>query len=178
MAPRFSGPIPPHLSILPLITLQRYACAIFLGRNIRTSFLLSALAESQMTPFSTLKRHIESSPRKGRDSGRSDFDGARRRPPLQQLRSCATLCRIGTGQSHCYFCRSEWFNENDARWRLGEQQVKKSVYFDVFDRPGWPSPDELRHYFLAPPGQRWTFVDGESASWGLDAEGVDGTEHL
>jgi hypothetical protein len=61
---------------------------------------------------------------------------------------------------------------------LAEQQVKKSVYFDVFDRPGWPSPDELQHYFLAPPGQRWTFGDGENDSWGLTAEGVDGTEHL
>ena len=56
--------------------------------------------------------------------------------------------------------------------------MKKKVYFDVFDRRGWPSPDELQHYFLAPPGQRWTFGEGESESWGLDAEGVDGTEHL
>jgi hypothetical protein len=56
--------------------------------------------------------------------------------------------------------------------------VKKSVYFDVFDRRGWPSPDELQHYFLAPPGQRWTFGDGEGRSWGLTAQGVDGTEHL
>jgi hypothetical protein len=56
--------------------------------------------------------------------------------------------------------------------------VKKSIYFDVFDRSGWPSPDELQHYFLAPPDQRWTFHDGESPSWGLDAEGVDGTEYL
>jgi hypothetical protein len=61
---------------------------------------------------------------------------------------------------------------------LAEQEVKKSVYFDVFDRPGWPSPSELEHYFLAPPGRRRAFGDGESASWGLDAEGVDGTEHL
>jgi hypothetical protein len=28
--------------------------------------------------------------------------------------------------------------------------VKKSVYFDVFDRRGWPAPEELQHYFLAP----------------------------
>lgn len=56
--------------------------------------------------------------------------------------------------------------------------MKRSVYFDVFDRRGWPSPDELQHYFLAPPGQRWTFGDGEGRSWGLTAKGVDGTEHL
>jgi hypothetical protein len=61
---------------------------------------------------------------------------------------------------------------------LAEQQVKKSAYFDVFDRRGWPSPDELQHYFLAPPGQRWTFGEGKNDPWGLTAKGVDGTEHL
>jgi hypothetical protein len=30
--------------------------------------------------------------------------------------------------------------------------MKKGVYFDVFDGPGWPSPSELQRYFLAPPG--------------------------
>jgi hypothetical protein len=56
--------------------------------------------------------------------------------------------------------------------------VKKSVYFDVFDRRGWPAPEELQHYFLAPPGQRWTFGPGRNDCWGLAAEGADGTEHL
>jgi Immunity protein Imm1 len=56
--------------------------------------------------------------------------------------------------------------------------VKKRVYFDVFDGRGWPAPSELQHYFLAPPGQRWTFGEGENDCWGLTAEGVDGTEHL
>ena len=43
-------------STLPLMKLQRYACAMFLWRNIRTSFLLSTLVESQMMSFSTLKQ--------------------------------------------------------------------------------------------------------------------------
>jgi Immunity protein Imm1 len=55
--------------------------------------------------------------------------------------------------------------------------MRKSVYFDVFDRRGWPSPSELQHYFLAPPGRRWTF-ETRNECWGLKAEGVDGTEHL
>jgi hypothetical protein len=29
--------------------------------------------------------------------------------------------------------------------------VKKRIYFDVFDGRGWPAPNELEHYFLAPP---------------------------
>lgn len=56
--------------------------------------------------------------------------------------------------------------------------MKKRIYFDVFDGSGWPAASELQHYFLAPPGQRWTFGDGENDCWGLRAEGVDGTEHL
>jgi hypothetical protein len=57
--------------------------------------------------------------------------------------------------------------------------MRKTVYFDVFDGRGWPSPEQLRPYFLAPPGQRWTFDGGNgNDSWGLTAEGVDGTEHL
>jgi hypothetical protein len=42
---------------------------------------------------------------------------------------------------------------------------------------GWPRPSDLELYFLAPRGQRWTFESGND-SWGLAAEGVDGTEHL
>jgi Immunity protein Imm1 len=55
--------------------------------------------------------------------------------------------------------------------------MKKRVYFDVFDGPGWPAPNELRRYFLAPPGRRWTFETGND-SWGLSAQGIEGTEHL
>ena len=35
--------------------------------------------------------------------------------------------------------------------------MRKRVYFDIFDGPGWPSPVQLQRYFLAAPGQRWLF---------------------
>src|ERR1044071_2666989 len=53
----------------------------------------------------------------------------------------------------------------------------KRTYFDGFDGRGWPTPSQLEHYFLAPPGQRWTFETGND-SWGFDLFGADGTEHL
>ena len=55
--------------------------------------------------------------------------------------------------------------------------MKKRIYFDKFDGIGWPQLKQLERYFLSPPGQRWTFETGND-SWGLDLEGVDGTEHL
>jgi hypothetical protein len=55
--------------------------------------------------------------------------------------------------------------------------MRKSTYFDVFDGPGWPSPNELQHYFLSPAGRRRAFGT-DNDCWGLSAEGVDGTEHL
>jgi len=55
--------------------------------------------------------------------------------------------------------------------------MKKRVNFDVFKRAGWPAPNELEHYFLAPPGQQWFYANGNDAA-SLRAEGVDGTEHL
>jgi hypothetical protein len=36
----------------------------------------------------------------------------------------------------------------------------------------WPKPEEIEHYFLAPPGERWFFETGN------DREGADGTEQL
>jgi hypothetical protein len=58
--------------------------------------------------------------------------------------------------------------------------MRKRAYFDVFKfihENAWPSPSQLEPYFLAPPGQRWTFDTGND-NWGLYAEGVDGTEGL
>lgn len=55
--------------------------------------------------------------------------------------------------------------------------MRKRSSFDAFDRWSWPDPKELEPYFLAPPGERWTFETGND-SWGLALEGVDGTEHL
>jgi hypothetical protein len=47
--------------------------------------------------------------------------------------------------------------------------MRKCVYFDVFDGPGWPAPRELERYFLGPPGQRWTFR-GRNDCWGLNVK--------
>lgn len=38
--------------------------------------------------------------------------------------------------------------------------VYKRAYFGRFDGRGWPSLDQLRPYFLAPPGRRWFFETG------------------
>lgn len=58
--------------------------------------------------------------------------------------------------------------------------MKKRVYFDVFDGPGWPTSGELKPYFLGSPGRRSSFEPSESGNdcWGLTVEGVKGTEHL
>lgn len=55
--------------------------------------------------------------------------------------------------------------------------MKKGTYFDRFDRNGWPTLGELEKYFLAPKGQEWSYQGGND-SWGLDAQGLYGTEHL
>lgn len=55
--------------------------------------------------------------------------------------------------------------------------MRKRVYFDAFRGSGWPSPNQLRHYFLSPAGRRRAFDTGNDC-WGLSVEGIDGTEHL
>lgn len=55
--------------------------------------------------------------------------------------------------------------------------MKKSTYFDSRPQKGWPKPEELEPYFLAPPGKRW-FNTGGNDSADLRAVGVDGTGHL
>jgi hypothetical protein len=55
--------------------------------------------------------------------------------------------------------------------------MTKRVYFDDFWGDFWPSVDELRPFFLAPPGKEWSYRGGND-SWGLDLRGLDGTEHL
>ena len=55
--------------------------------------------------------------------------------------------------------------------------MRKRSYFDEFIGDGWPKPSELERYFLAPPGQRWSFRSWNDC-WGLKATGVDGTEDL
>ena len=53
----------------------------------------------------------------------------------------------------------------------------ETTYFLPLPLEGWPDPKDLEPYFLAPPGQEWTFSSGND-NWGLTAEGVDGTEEL
>jgi len=55
--------------------------------------------------------------------------------------------------------------------------MKKSTYFDTFNRRGWPETKEFERYFLTSTGWHKFFESGNDC-WGLSAEGVDGTEHL
>lgn len=54
--------------------------------------------------------------------------------------------------------------------------MRKETYFASRLRDGWPDPNELKPYFLAPPGQRW-FFETRNDSAGLTGEGAEGTEH-
>jgi hypothetical protein len=53
----------------------------------------------------------------------------------------------------------------------------KRTYFDTYSDPGWPDSKWLERYFLTSSGRRDFFASGND-SWGLKAEGVDGTDHL
>jgi hypothetical protein len=53
----------------------------------------------------------------------------------------------------------------------------KTAYFASRDIKGWPRPEEIEHYFLAPPGKHWFFETGNDTA-GFTADGIDGTEHL
>ncbi len=55
--------------------------------------------------------------------------------------------------------------------------MNKRVYFDVFDGRGWPTPEELKPYFLGTPQQPSSF-ESENDCWGLTLEGAQGTGHL
>jgi hypothetical protein len=55
-----------------------------------------------------------------------------------------------------------------------EAKVIRTIHFDNFPRDGWPAPDELQRFFLAPKGQEWSFQGGND-SWGLDVDGMYGT---
>jgi hypothetical protein len=57
------------------------------------------------------------------------------------------------------------------------QGMRKETYFASRLWDGWPDPDELKSYFLAPPGQRW-FFETRNDSAGLSVEGVEGTDHF
>lgn len=53
--------------------------------------------------------------------------------------------------------------------------MRKRTYFASERREGWPKPEEIRHYFLDPPGKRWFFETRNDGAV-FAAEGLDGTE--
>jgi hypothetical protein len=56
--------------------------------------------------------------------------------------------------------------------------MKKYAYFDAHSNDdGWPAPQDIERYFLAPPGQRW-FPEGSDDGALLCFEGAEGTGHL
>jgi len=57
------------------------------------------------------------------------------------------------------------------------KQMRKTTYFASRPSEGWPTPKQLESYFLGPPEHRWFFETGNDSA-GLDAQGVDSTEHL
>src|SRR5262249_39730062 len=54
--------------------------------------------------------------------------------------------------------------------------MRKRTYFDTYWGDGWPQIEWLEPYFLTPAGRR-KFFEGGNDSWGLKADGIDGTEH-
>ncbi len=55
--------------------------------------------------------------------------------------------------------------------------MRKDCYFQDYDGPFWPSPDELKKYFLSPGGRLWVSPGGND-NWGLGVHGLYGTEAL
>jgi hypothetical protein len=55
--------------------------------------------------------------------------------------------------------------------------MRKRANFDSYRAEGWPDPEWLKKFFLAPKGQQWSFFGGND-NWGLAAEGAEGTEHF
>ena len=55
--------------------------------------------------------------------------------------------------------------------------MRKRTYFDSYWGDGWPELKWLAPYFLTAAGRR-QFFSGGNDSWGLSADGVDGTENL
>jgi len=55
--------------------------------------------------------------------------------------------------------------------------MNKRTYFDSYWGSGWPDENWLGRYFLTPQGRLDFFASGND-SWGLKADGVDGTDRL
>lgn len=52
--------------------------------------------------------------------------------------------------------------------------MRKFTDFDDFDSEGWPDPDELETFFLAPKGKEWSYSGGNDI-WCLEVDGLLGT---
>lgn len=55
--------------------------------------------------------------------------------------------------------------------------MKKSCYFRDYEEEEWPDPAWLAPYFLTSSGRRAAFGLTNDC-WGLNLDGIDGTEHL
>ena len=55
--------------------------------------------------------------------------------------------------------------------------MMKNTHFDVLERAKWPDLNELGRFFLAPKGLEWSYYGGND-SWGLNIQGLYGTENL
>ncbi|MBN9147613.1 MULTISPECIES: Imm1 family immunity protein [unclassified Nitrobacter] len=55
--------------------------------------------------------------------------------------------------------------------------MKRFFHFDNFASDRWPELSELERFFLAPKGQEWSFQGGND-SWGMDVQGLCGTDGL
>src|SRR5262245_29575633 len=55
--------------------------------------------------------------------------------------------------------------------------MNKRTHFRSYYGSGWPDEKWLERYFLTPEG-RHEFFSSVNDSWGLKADGVDGTDHL
>lgn len=56
-----------------------------------------------------------------------------------------------------------------------EGSLKKTIYFDRYRWTEWPELTAIERFFLAPKGQEWSYLGGND-SWGIDIEGLYGTE--
>ena len=55
--------------------------------------------------------------------------------------------------------------------------MRKDCYFHEFNGPFWPSASDLESYFLAQGGRQWISAGGND-NWGLEVQGIEGTEGL
>jgi hypothetical protein len=55
--------------------------------------------------------------------------------------------------------------------------MRKTTYFRDYEEEGWPDPAWLAPYFLTPSGRHRAFGLTNDC-WGINLDGIEGTEHL